>query len=285
MSDRQRQYRTHAVILRRRDFRDADRILTVFTPNYGKLELIAKGVRKTTSRKAGHLELFNHTALLVAQARTWDIITEAVGVESFSALRQDLDKISQASYLCELIDAFTESGDDNQPMWELLLIALGELDATNAALDPELLLHWFELHILSLAGFQPQLFQCLVCDTEIEPETNFISLAEGGIFCPTCAQSRHDLEPIEADVLKVLRFLQSRPWANVRKVTVRAHIMHKVDNLLYRYLLTVLERQLRSADFLRRLRHMARGAVAAAPSISPADDTANSPVLPGAEPT
>lgn len=257
MSERQRVYRTHAVVLRRRDFRDADRILTVFTPNYGKLELIAKGIRKTTSRKAGHLELFGHSSLLVAHARTWDIITEAVTVESFGGLRSDLEKIGQASYFCELIDAFTESDDENQPMWDLLLIGLGELDAASPQVDRELLLRWFELHILSLAGFQPQLFQCLGCDEELEPVTNYISLLEGGIVCPACSQGRQDLEPIEVDVLKVLRFLQSRPWSAVHKVAVRSHIMQRASNLLYRYLLVVLERQLRSVDFLRRLQHMA----------------------------
>ena len=77
MTDRSRTYRTQAVILRRRDVGDADRVLTVFTPDRGKLELIGKGIRKTTSRKAGHLETFTHVALVVVQARTWDLITEA----------------------------------------------------------------------------------------------------------------------------------------------------------------------------------------------------------------
>jgi DNA repair protein RecO (recombination protein O) len=265
MSNRQRVYRTHAVVLRRRDFRDADRILTVFTPNYGKLELIAKGIRKTTSRKAGHLELFSHCTLLVAQARTWDIVTEVAGVESFPNIRTDLDKISQANYIGELIDCFSESGDENQPLWELLIIALQELDALGDAQNGHLLQHWFEMHLLSLVGFQPQLFQCLNCDEELEPTTNYISLLEGGVLCPTCGQGRRDLEPIEADVLKVLRFLQSRPWATVRQVNIRPHILRQVDNLLYRYLLTILERQLKSVDFMRRLQYMAQSEPPAAP--------------------
>jgi DNA repair protein RecO (recombination protein O) len=258
MPDRQRLYRTHAVVLRRRDYSDADRILTVFTPNYGKLDLIAKGVRKTTSRKAGHLELFGHTSLLVAQARTWDIITEAVTVESFAAMRGDLDKIGYASYLCELVDAFTEGGDENQPLWDLLLIALHELNGQPADAGPaiHLLLHWFELHLLSLAGFQPQLFTCLLCDTELEPVTNYIHLVEGGVVCPNCAAGRRDLEPLEPDVLKVLRFLQMRSWSTVSKFQVRPHILQRTGNLLYRYLLIVLERQIKSVDFLRRLESM-----------------------------
>jgi DNA repair protein RecO (recombination protein O) len=257
-------------VLRRRDFRDADRILTVFTPNYGKLEVIAKGIRKTTSRKAGHLELFSHSALLLAQARTWDIVTEAVGVESFPNIRTDLDKISHANYISELIDSFTESGDENQAMWDLLILALQELEQIEADRHGRMLQHWFEMQLLSLAGFQPQLYECLGCDEELEPVNNYISLVEGGVYCPNCSQGRRDLEVIDADVLKVLRFFQSRPWGTVRQVTIRPHILRQVDNLLYRYLLTILERQLKSVDFMRRLQHMANS-MASVEAVAPVE--------------
>jgi DNA repair protein RecO (recombination protein O) len=121
------------------------------------------------------------------------------------------------------------------------------------------------MNLLSLAGFQPQLFECLNCDAELEPVSNYISLTEGGIYCPNCGQGRRDLEIIEADVLKVLRFLQSRPWATVRQVNIRPHILRQVDNLLYRYLLVILERQLKSVDFMRRLQHMAQSATSSTP--------------------
>ena len=263
MSERQRIYRTHAVVLRRRDYGDADRILTVVTPALGKLTLIAKGVRKTSSRKAGHLELLTHTSLIIAKARTWDIVTEASTVESFRNVREDLDSISRASFLCELVDNFVESEDENQPLWELLLLALRELDSGQC--DPQGLLCWFELHLLGVSGFQPQLFHCLNCGEEIEPVVNAFSLSEGGIFCPRCAEGRSDTEPIEADVLKVLRYLQSHDWPDVRRIAIRPHIVRRVDNLLYRYLLTILERQLRSVDFMRRLQNMA---IATPPSIA-----------------
>lgn len=285
MPDRSRQYRTHGLILRRRDYRDADRILTVFTPNYGKLELIAKGVRKTTSRKAGHLELFAHCSLLVAQARTWDIVTEAVTVESFNQLRADLDKIARAGYLCELVDCFTESEDENQPLWDLLLLTLAELDVAptdDGYFTFALLQHWFELHLLSLSGFQPQLFHCLLCEEELTPVTNYINLIAGGVICPACAQSQRDMEPISPDVLKILRFLQSQPWPVVAQVKVRDHIMRQVGNLLYRYLLTVLERQLRSVDFMRRLQVLAPIPISATTDTT---DSATTPAASDAHPT
>lgn len=257
MTERTRVRSTHVLILRRRDVADADRLLTVLTPGEGKIELLAKGVRKTISRKAGHLEPFTHAHVMVAQARTWDIITEATTVESFRHLRDNLDAIGQAAYIGELVDAFSDSGDENRPLWELALFALRELDTAVAAGEvPSNLLRWFDLHLLSLAGFQPQLFHCLACDDAIQPGANFFSLDEGGVFCPNCGSLRSDVEPIAVDVLKLLRYVQSQPWAEVSRLQVRAAVGGPADTLLLRYLSHVLERRVRSADFLRRLEHV-----------------------------
>jgi DNA repair protein RecO (recombination protein O) len=119
-------------------------------------------------------------------------------------------------------------------------------------------MRWFDLHLLSLTGFQPQLFYCLGCEEPLRPVVNYLCLHEGGVCCPTCGQQRADVEALEADVLKVLRFLQSRPWDEVQKVMVRTHILRQVETILYRYLLNVLERHLKSTDFLRKLQTMFR---------------------------
>jgi len=253
------------VVLRHRDYGDADRVLTVFTPDRGKLELIGKGIRKTTSRKAGHLELFTHVSFLAAQARTWDIITEAQAIHSFRHLRTDLDAIGQASYVAELVDAFTQSEDENQLLWDLLLLVLRELDAGVAGRQGEeetrsggegsgVLMRWFELHLLGLVGFQPEFFHCVHCGEDLQPVTNYLSIQDGSIFCPRCGESRAGTEPVEVDVLKVLRYLQSRPWTTVRGLNVRPAILNRVENILYRTLINVLERQLKSVSFMRHVR-------------------------------
>lgn len=261
-NNRTRIQRTHAIVLRRRDYKDADRILTVLTPRDGKQEWIAKGIRKTTSRKAGHLELFTHTAVLVAQARTWDIITEANIVESFRHLRLDLDHIASAAYACELIDSFTQADDESGPLWELLLTVLRALDENaqataqgEALFDPQLLMRWFELHLLSISGFQPQLFHCMGSGEPLQPETNYLSIIEGGVFGPAFHE-RADVEPIEVDVLKVLRFLQRNRWSEVSGLGIRSTTMRRTENILYRMLLLILEKQLKSVDFLRKLKQM-----------------------------
>jgi DNA repair protein RecO (recombination protein O) len=259
MPPRERIYSTHALLLRRRDVNDADRVVTVLTPRAGKLELIAKGVRKTTSRKSGHLEPFMHVMVTVAQARTWDIITEVATVETFRNLRLNLAGIAAASYVVEVLDSFVEGGDECQPIWELALFVLRAIDEQvggdgSGTVRPELL-RWFDLQILSLAGFAPQLFRCVACARPLEPTLNFFGIHEGGVFCPQCGAQRQDVEPIQVDALKMLRFLQSQRWDEVSRVQIRPGVLRQVESLLSRYLLAILERHLRSVDFLRRLQH------------------------------
>jgi DNA repair protein RecO (recombination protein O) len=118
---------------------------------------------------------------------------------------------------------------------------------------PPNLLPWFDLHLLSLAGFQPQLFHCLACEKPLAPTINFLALREGGVLCPQCAPQHNDVEALDVDTLKLLRFFQSQPWSAVAPVVVRTSILRRVESVLNRYLIFTLERHVRSAAFLRRL--------------------------------
>lgn len=252
MSTRERLYRTDAIILRRTDFGEADRLLTVYTPERGKIRLLAKGVRKTTSRKAGHVELFMLTHMLVAQGRTWDIVSQAEVVESYRDLRNDLDRTSQAYYLAELVDRFTEEHDANSPLFELLALTLAHLGHAD---DAFILLRYFELHLLSLTGYQPQLHFCVACQEALEPvENNYFHFVDGGALCPTHGQTRPNAELLPLPVLKVLRFLQTEPWEKVVNLQLTPATRQQVETLLLGYITFLLERRLKSVDFLRRLR-------------------------------
>ena len=251
MSPSERLYRVDAIILRRADFGEADRLLTVYTPERGKLRLLAKGVRKTTSRKAGHLELFMLTNMLIARARTWDIISQAEIVEPYRDLRNDLDKTSQAYYLAELTDRFTEEHDPNAPLFELLALALAHLDHTD---DTFVVLRYFEMHLLSLTGFQPQLHYCVVCQEALEPvENNYFHFVDGGSLCPAHGQNRPNAEALPLPVLKVLRFLQTEPWDVASQLQLTSTTRQQVESLLQGYITFLLERQLKSVDFLKKL--------------------------------
>jgi DNA repair protein RecO (recombination protein O) len=119
---------TEACILKRMDYGEADRILTLFTPNQGKLRAIAKGARRTTSRLAGHVEPFTRSQLQLASGRELAIVTQGEVREPFPHLRDTLWHATTAYYLAELLDKFTEDHSEHRELYTLLIDTLRRLD-------------------------------------------------------------------------------------------------------------------------------------------------------------
>jgi len=238
-------------VLKRSDFGEADRLLTLYTPKLGKIRAIAKGVRKLTSRKSGHLELFTHSQLLIAKGRNLDIVTQAETIHAFRPLREELLRTGYAYYVAELMDLFVEEGVENQPLFDLLLAMLGWL---GDASDLDLTTRFFELHLLSLLGYRPQLFQCVVCYNRIEPTTNFFSAADGGVICANCRQNHRRAREISLNALKVLRFLQTRDYNTCCRLRLSRTLHKELETVMYDYITYLLERSLKSVAFLNTLR-------------------------------
>ncbi len=252
---RQRLYRVRGIVLRRRDTGEADRLLTVLARERGKLTLMAKGVRRPASRKAGHIEPFTYVDLLVARGRSMDIVTQAETLAAHRNLREDLWRSGWAYYACELADAFTQEGDPNELLFDLLLETLDRLDRGD---DPALVMRYYEMHLLGLAGYQPQLFRCVECGTLLKPEVNSLSLERGGALCPAHGAAQEGTLALPLPAFKVLRFLQTRPWEQVVKVRLSPQLGQQVETILNRYIIYHLERNLSSPTFIQRLRQQRR---------------------------
>jgi DNA repair protein RecO (recombination protein O) len=248
---RERLYCTEAVVLKRTDFGEADRLLTLYTPSLGKHRAIAKGVRKLISRKAGHLELFTHSQLLLAKGRALDIVTQAETIAAFASLRADLVRTSRAYYVAELLDRFSEEGIVNHPLFELLVSALTWLDSESSL---DLAVRFFELHLLDLAGYRPQLFRCVSCRAAILPGQNYWSPPDGGVLCPNCGGEHPQAQPMAVNALKVLRYLQTHSADGCRRLHLGIEVQREIENAMLRYVTYYLERNLKSIEFIRLLR-------------------------------
>jgi DNA repair protein RecO (recombination protein O) len=255
---RERLYRTEAVVLRRQVLGEADRLLTLYTPSRGKLRAVAKGVRRPSSRKAGHIELFMHSSLLVAKGRNLDIVTQAEALHSFRQLRDDLDRVTFAHYAVELLDRFSQEGQENQALFDLLIRTLQRLCEDS---DLFLAIRFFELRLLALEGYQPQLFRCLDCGDTIVPVTNYFDPEHGGVLCPRCGEGliarpgmSRQVRPISVNALKVLRFVQTHDYATCSKLRLKPDTKRDIEAIMIHYLTYILERKLKSVDFIRQLR-------------------------------
>jgi DNA repair protein RecO (recombination protein O) len=260
MPARPRSFRVDAVVLRHSDWGEADRILGLFTLEMGKLRVIAKGVRKVRSRKAGHLEPFTRSTLQLAYSRDLPIITQAETLAAYLPLHDDILLTTYAAYVVELLDRFTYEEGENRGLFHLLTDTLGRLCLPEA--DPELTVRYYEMRLLDLVGFRPQLFHCLRCGKPIQAEDQYFSTALGGALCPTCGPDQPGARPISLNALRYLRHFQRSPYAEaIRQPPSRAAVA-EMENVLQDYMTYTLERGLNTPIFLRRVK---RGLLLTAP--------------------
>ena len=249
---RSRTFRTAAIILKRRAFGEADRLLTVITPRHGKFDVIAKGARKPASKKTGHVELFTRADMLINKGRDLDIVVQAEMVEPYLVIREDLGRGAYASYIAELLDRFTLPGEDDMgDVYALFDTTLARLCNDD---DPRLAVRYFEVRLLDLTGFRPELNTCVISQEIVLPEDQFFSYGEGGVVSPEAAHHSTSLVPLPLNTLKLLRHMQRSPYAKVKTLQITLAQHDDVERILLGYITYLLERRLQSVDFIRRLR-------------------------------
>ena len=246
-----RSFRLEAVVLRHADWGEADRLLTLYTRERGKVRAIAKGARKIKSRKAGHLEPFTRVTLQLARGRDLLIVTDADTIDAYQPLREDLIKTGYASYLVELLDRFTyEEESENYNIFRLLTESLSRV--ANEP-DPWLAIRYYEVHLLDHLGFRPQLFECANCREEIEAVDQFFSAAQGGVLCPRCGAGLPGVWNVSVEALKYLRHFQRSSYAETQRARPSPQVRDEVEALMQHYVTYLLERGLNTPKFLRQV--------------------------------
>lgn len=255
-SSRVRLYATQAIVLRRVDYGEADRIVTLLTPELGKLRVLAKSARKITSRKAGHIELFTRTQLLIAKGRNLDLITQAELIEPYRALREDVQRGAQAHYLCELVDQFAPENSDASALYDLLAEGLGWLCE---ARDLRLIARYFESRLLTLEGYRPELFKCarsgemLEIDRNTQIERQAFSPTEGGVLLISLAAMARDTFFVPRSALMLMRALQTSTYDQIGALDVSRDVHAQLEKAVQAYLSYVLERRPRSPALIKQL--------------------------------
>jgi DNA repair protein RecO (recombination protein O) len=242
---------TPAIVLRQRKLGDADKIVTLFTANRGKLEAVAKGVRRSRSKLAGHVEPLAHTTFQLAQGKNLDIVTQAESIESFAALRDDLDRMSRALYVCEILDRSTEIGEPHFDLYRLLLDTLRRIAQLA---DTDTPVRYFEMQTLDVLGYRPELDECVTCRERLKALTNYWTARGGGIVCPSCSRDGEQVRPLSVNAVKLLRLLLHARWAHVEPVVVEPDLALELERAMLDYMRWVLDRDVRSAAFIDAVR-------------------------------
>lgn len=253
---RSRVYATEAIVLRRVDQGEADRLITALTPDHGKMRVIAKGARKITSRKAGHIELFARTTLMLAKGKQFDVVTQAELIDPHLALREDMQRGAIAHYVCDLIERFAQEDHEDRALYALLADALTWL---TTARDVTLTARYVEMRLLVQAGYRPQLFRCAVSDvalevdgSDLERSTPF-SPADGGALSLAHARQARGPMMLSRGALQLLRALQTQPAEVVDALELTAGYHGELERALQAFMSYVLEGRSRTFALVKQI--------------------------------
>ena len=201
----ERAYKTEAFVLRGRNLGEADRIFTLFTRTRGKLDAVAKGVRRIKSHFAGKLEFLTEASLTLHAGRSLDVITSATILHSEWERLVDPRRFAAASVVAELIDAFCEPDLEQPEIYELLQGAVRALAAAPAPAD---LLPRFELRLLDLLGVLPSLETCVRCGARFSAGSEaWLDPPSGGILCSACFRQGGEIGRLTGPELENIRAL------------------------------------------------------------------------------
>ena len=246
-----RTYRAEAIVLRTVDFGEADRILVLFSRHFGKLHVVAKGIRRATSRMAGHAEPLTHATYQLARGRELDVLTGAETRAVYPSIRDDLMRIAAGWYVAELTDRFTLEHEPSAPLFDLLETALRHLDAGHA---PGLVCRWFDLHLLDRAGFRPELYECVSCREALQERQNAWSAAAGGALCASCAATLSSGLTLTVRALKSLRYLLVSDFAGAAQLRVDGSLASELEHHMRFFVQHVIDREITAARLLDEIR-------------------------------
>ncbi len=245
------EYSTEAIIIRKTKLGEADSILTLFTPRLGKIQGFARSVRKPKSRLAGHLELLTYSNVSFVRGHNVDTITGAQTINSFLPIKDDLWLMSCGLYIAELVNQFTAEHQEHNDIFQLMLETLEKLPKAE---NKELLMRYFELHLLQNAGYRPQLRECVACHKQLEPTTNYFNPLGGGMLCPECAAARPQAYSLSVNAQKVLRAVQNNDYDTVSRLKIDDELSREIEFCINGYMKHLLEREVKSAAWLDTLR-------------------------------
>lgn len=253
MTAYERVRKVEAIIISHTDYGEADRFLVLFTREMGKLRALAKGVRKAHSRKAGHLEPFTCSTLMLARGASFWIVSQAESVNAFLPIRSDLTRTAQAAYLLELLERFSSEEEENPQLYRL---AKESLERIADEADTFYAIRHYEMRFLDLVGYKPELFQCVQCRQQIQAEDQFFSSLQGGVLCPRCGTMVNAAEPISMLTLKYLRHFQRSSYAEYKRAALSTAQRNEVEKFMQHYLTYLAERRLNSPRFLHQVRRL-----------------------------
>lgn len=240
-------YRTQGFILKKEDRGEADQLFTIYTKDFGKLDVLGKAIRKISSKLRSGAEVFYLTEIEFIQGKAFKTLTDAILINKFENLRKNLKALSVAHKISELLDKLVRGQEPDENLWELLNEVFKKLNDWVLVLKKqqdiwklEIIYHYFLWNFFSILGYQQEFYRCAVCQKKILPVMNFFNPKEGGLVCKQCKKTINAEKEINSDTVKIIRILIKDDWQTLKKLKIEEENLKSLKIISNCYLSHIL---------------------------------------------
>lgn len=209
-------YKTEAIIINRLNLGESDRILTLFSPEIGKIRAIAKGSRKTKSKFGGHTELFSLADFVISTGKSLDVVNDVSLLSNYFSENPDIEKVKSAYYFAEIINRLIPDHAPHPDIYELLIFCLDNMQKTDISLIQLI----FVSRILISLGIYPELTNCVKCEEKPHKDSIYFSKTGGGLTDKACSLHFEDATSVDENTIKLWRYIATAPLADTLRVKV-----------------------------------------------------------------
>jgi len=244
--------KTEGIILSKKNFRESDRIFLIYGKNEGKLEVLAKGTRKKTSKLAGSLEPYTLAEVMLAKGRGFDYVMAVKVIKKYS-LFQDIFISSWFSLLVEIIEKHVKQKYKEREIFDLLINLLASLDKEANRLRKISLILAAVFQLLKILGFAPELYTCQACRAKLTPQENYFSAVSAGLLCSRCDEKERDAQAISPATIKIMRFFLDNDWKKIPALKINKENLSAIIKVVTLYLPYILEDEFKSLKFIKKI--------------------------------
>jgi len=241
-------YKTQAIVFKKNDINESDRIFSVFTADFGKIDIFAKAIRKPTSKLRGGIDIFFLSEIEFIQGKNKKTLTDVVAIEKFKNIYKNLEKFKIANAIVEILYDLIKGEEKDEDLFIFLRNIFAELNSCSPIPPRCLLLYYYFLwNILSFLGYHSEVKKCANCQSKLFPYNIYFSNKEGGIICRNCLDKDGTSKKINSDIVKILRIILSKNWSMLSKIKIGSaswKLFEEVSRDYYFYILN------RKANFI-----------------------------------
>jgi len=214
-------HRTRGFIFKKEERGDADRIFSVFTDDFGRLDIFAKAIRKATSKLRSGIDVFFMSEIEFVRGKKRKTLTDALIIKKFNNIYQDGERFKVANGISNILDNFIRGEEKDKEIFNLLDEAFLKLDSKELkAKEYALVYYYFLWNVLSSLGYRSEVKKCAGCEDKLIPSDIYFSGEEGGVICKRCLSKDKFAQKINPDIVKILRIILSKDWDTLSRLKI-----------------------------------------------------------------